>query len=108
MENESELLQRIQSGNFIHNNGRVIRTINLLKDKYAKLSEVQYGCGTISHGELRESLDFLSEEGYIRLRTVSEHLPSALSDADFENLEAKVTGKGFRLLWGNIKDQMVK
>ena len=33
--------QRLKAGNFVRNNGRVLRTINILRHKYNKLSGIQ-------------------------------------------------------------------
>lgn len=33
--------QRLRAGNFVSNNGRVLRTINILRHQYNKLSGIQ-------------------------------------------------------------------
>ena len=40
------LNRRISAGNFVENNGSVLRTVNLLKTKYNKLKSIQYALAT--------------------------------------------------------------
>ena len=89
--------QRLKAGNFVRNNGRVLRTINILRHKYNKLSGIQ---------NVLE--DFLALEGYIDLRDVATKGPASLADNHFETLEARLTGKGIRLLAGGIDDKMIE
>ena len=83
----------LRAGSFVHNNGKVLRTVNILRLKYNKLTGVQ---------------SVLEEEGYIHLRRISNKEPAALADTDYTALEAKLTGKGIRLLAGGIEDDMIE
>ena len=88
--------QRLKAGNFVRNNGRVLRTINILRHKYNKLSGIQNVLEDdgISQDEFLDAVNFLALEGYI--------------DNHFETLEARLTGKGIRLLAGGIDDKMIE
>ncbi len=99
----------LRAGNFTMNNGRVLSTINLLREKYNDLRSV---CKAVSYEgiekqEFIDSVNFLSEEGYIHLREVKSREDANLADYDYQTLEAKVTGKGIRLLGGGLTDNMV-
>ena len=45
------LNKRISAGNFVENNGSVLRTVNLLKTKYNKLKSIQYALNHIEKSD---------------------------------------------------------
>ena len=45
---------------------------------------------------------------YIRMRNIKNRMPAALADTDIDDLEAKLTDKGIRLLAGKIFDELVE
>ncbi len=108
MDREAEI-RRLRAGNFTMNNGKVLLTINLLREKYNALKSVKKGVeyDGIERQEFIDSVNFLAEEGYIQLREISTKEDATLSDFDYQMLEAKVTAKGIRLLAGGIKDDVV-
>ena len=89
----------LRAGSFVHNNGKVLRTVNILRLKYNKLTGVQSVLEDdgIAEDEFLDSVNFLTEEGYIHLRRISNKEPAA-----------KLTGKGIRLLAGGIEDDMIE
>lgn len=102
--------QKLRAGNFVANNGQVLRTINILRYKYNKLGGVQRAMhdAGLSEDEFLDSVNFLSQEGYIHLRRIADHTDGNLADHDYLELEGKVTSKGIRLLAGGIDDNMVE
>ena len=54
--------QRLKAGNFVRNNGRVLRTINILRHKYNKLSGIQNVLEDdgISQDEFLDAVNFLA------------------------------------------------
>lgn len=101
--------RRLRAGDFMMNNGRVLSTINLLREKYNGLRSVEKAVSYdgIDRQAFKDSVNFLQEEGYITLRDIETHEAATLADFDYQGLEAKVTGKGIRLLGGGIEDNMV-
>lgn len=101
--------RQFRAGNFTMNNGRVLAIINLLREKYNVLRSVEKAVSYegIERQEFVDSINFLAEEGYIHLRNIKTHEDAFLADCDYQTLEAKVTGKGIRLLGGGITDNMV-
>ena len=95
MNREAEM-RRLRAGNFTMNNGKVLLTINLLREKYNALKSVKKGVeyDGIERQEFIDSVNFLAEEGYIHLREISTKEDATLSDFDYQMLEAKVTAKG--------------
>lgn len=100
-------MDKIKAGRFVKNNGRVLRTINILRYKYAKLSDTQYALDDMPENELLDSINYLSESGYIQMREISSHTAGTLADYDAEQLEAKLTDKGIKLLSGKLRDELV-
>lgn len=107
-----ELKRKLEAGNFVRNNGKVLRTINILRHKYNELLSVE--CVLKDEGieqwEYLDCINFLSMEGYIRMRRISdqEEIEELSQDNDYRKLEAKLTPKGIRLLAGGIEDNMIE
>ena len=62
----------------------------------------------MTEDEFLDSVNFLALEGYIHLREVSSKHDASLADKAYQTLEAKLTGKGIRLLAGGIEDNMIE
>ncbi len=108
--NKEEMMQKAKSTAFRINNGQVLRTINILREKYNQLEIVQSVVedNGVDMGEFVDSVNFLSMEGYISLRKISDHGNVDIADVNYKECEAKVTGKGIRLLTGGICDNMIE
>ena len=54
----------LRAGSFVHNNGKVLRTVNILRLKYNKLTGVQSVLEDdgIAEDEFLDSVNFLAEE----------------------------------------------
>ena len=105
-----DIAKKIQAGNFTENNGRVLRTINVLRYKYNKLSGIFYALPYLQEDEILDSINYLQEAEYIELRHIETKTPvlSGLADYDYRELEAKLTAKGIQLLAYGIQDPLVK
>lgn len=104
---DNTIRKKLRAGNFVENNGRVLRIINILRHKYNKLSGIHYVLSDLQEDEVLDSINFLFEEGYIHLRDIDTKKDANLADSDYKRLEAKLTGKGIRLLSGEIDDSAV-
>ena len=102
------LNKRISAGNFVENNGSVLRTINILKTKYNRLKNIRYALGNIEKTDIENSVNYLYEAGYLHLRHFESHTETTLDDTDFDMLEGKLTAKGIQLLAGVIEDECVE
>lgn len=101
--------RKLRAGAFIVNNGRVLAMINLLRNKYNSLRNVEHslrGEG-ISKDDFLDCVNFLAEERYIHIRNIDSGEEAGLADFNYLTLEAKITGKGIRLLGGGIDDNMI-
>lgn len=101
------LNKRIEVGNFIKNNGAVLRAINMLGVKYNKLQELSYAT-YIDKSDFEISADYLYESGYIHMRHINTEKPTSLADTRFDMIEAKLTQKGKQLIAGVIRDECVE
>lgn len=108
MIHEDEALRKMRAARFIKNNGKVIRTINLLRTKYEKLSEVKYALEDMDDSDYLDCINYLSESGYIKLRHIKNKQPAEIADVDYTELESKLTQKGISLLSGKIYDELVE
>lgn len=101
------LNRRISAGNFVENNGSVLRAVNILKTKFNRLKDIKYALN-IEKTDIENSVNYLHEAGYLHLRNSENRQPSSLSDDDFDVLEGKLTAKGIQLLAGVIQDECVE
>ena len=70
-----EMTERIRQKKFFCNNGVVLNGINLLRTQYVSLSELRYALEpTIAESELRDSVNYLSECGYIKMRSMQRKM----------------------------------
>lgn len=105
--NNDELLKKMRASRFIENNGRVLRTINILRHQYEQLKDIKFALEDLEEAKYLDCINFLCEAGYIKLRGISSKVSAALEDSDYTLLEAKLTEKGIRLLSGELADKMV-
>lgn len=104
---KSTLNKRISAGNFVENNGSVLRAVNILKTKFNRLKDIKYALN-IDKNDIENSINYLYEAEYLHLRTVDSHADTSLADNDFDDIEAKLTAKGIQLLAGVIEDECVE
>lgn len=106
----NEELRRMRALDFRARNGRVLRTINILRYQYNRLDSIQRLLAEdgIAEDQYLDSVNFLADEGYIHLRDIHTRLGTTLADSDYKRLAAKLTAKGIRLLAGGIADDMVE
>ena len=104
---KATLNKRISAGNFVENNGSVLRAVNILKTKFNRLKDIKYALN-IDKNDIENSVNYLFEAGYLHLRTIEGHTATSLADSDFDDIEAKLTAKGIQLLAGVIEDECVE
>lgn len=104
---KEDMISAMRAGEFCVNNARVLCTINILYTKYVPLKTIRYALPELDEQDISKSVNFLAEEEYIHVRTINEHAAASIADWQLADLEAKVSGKGIRLLAGKIKDDCV-
>lgn len=75
--------------------------------KYYKIKEVMYALPYISREDVLKSMDYLSGEGYLKVRNILTKEAADISDDSYDELEAKLSPKGTKLLECAITDPLV-
>lgn len=105
---KKELMERMQQSAFFRNNGMVLKAVNLLRDKYVALEDL---CSALqpsmSASEFRDAINYLTESGYIKLRETKTKHSTTLADASVDELEAKVTADGIKIIACVRKDECI-
>ena len=104
---KNEIQRKVEIGNFVANNGRILRTINLLGDKYKRLTDIGYVLGDLEQDDIIKSIAYLRDAGYLILRRISDKRDVETSEAAFTDLECRLSPKGTQLLCGVITDGCV-
>jgi len=104
---KEEMLKKMRTGNFIENNGAVLRAINILRQNYIALKSVRNALRDVTEQEFLDSVNFLFKAGYIELQHIGTETPARLSGTDYKLLEATLSEKGIRLSGGEIQDKLV-
>lgn len=97
----------IKAGRFVKNNGIVLRNINMMHHQYLKLSDIKYVLADMPENEYTDSINYLSESGYIKLRHIKTKQIVDIADVDYNEIESKLTKKGINLLLGYTTDEAV-
>ena len=103
-------MEKVHREKFRDNNARVLRAINILRTKYVRIRELEYGLEVeMTASEIADCVNYLNEGGYVKLRDVEFHREIAdLADAELHTLEAKLTAKGIAFLNGRIDDPCIR
>lgn len=104
--NPETMLKKARAANFIENNGKVLRGINMLRIDYNKLSSIRTVL-CLDSDDFADSVNFLIEEGYIKIRHCDTKKNIELADYPMDEIEGKLTSKGIRLLAGTITDDCI-
>ena len=105
---KDELKRRVEAGAFASNNGKVLRTINIIAGNDILLHSLHYALTEIENGDLAESLYYLQDAGYIKARTAHGHKDADVAGADYDAVEVRITARGMQLLMGYAADPAVK
>ncbi|MDE7399671.1 MAG: type VI secretion protein [Oscillospiraceae bacterium] len=102
--------ERVRREKFLDNNARVLRAVNALRERYIKITDLEYGLGAeMNSAEISDCINYLNESGYIKLRSIEGHTEIAdLADAEMNTIEAKLTAKGIAFLNGKINDPCIR
>lgn len=104
-----EMQERIRQKKFFRNNGVVLKAVNLLREKFVSLSEVKYALEPVmTEQELRDSINYLSESGYINMRNIRSKQDTTLADCDFNDIEAKVSANGIKIIACARNDECIE
>lgn len=104
-----EIQNRIRQERFVKNNGTVIRGINIFREKYVSLSDLQSALSTkVNVSDFIDCVNYLEEGKFIKLRRIGTELDTSIADTPLEELEAKLSVNGIRLMNGKITDPCIE
>ncbi|MBD5159349.1 MAG: hypothetical protein HDT23_03805 [Ruminococcus sp.] len=83
-----------------HINGSVLRTLNVISGGKCSISGLEYVFSGINHGNLIDSLEYLTKSNYIELENHEKDRFSATN--------AVLTDKGIRILRGFLIDDCIE
>ncbi len=105
--NPETFIKKARAANFIENNGKVLRGINMLCTDFNKLSSIRSVLG-FDADDFADCVNYLIESGYIRIRHTDTKKAAELADYPMDELEGKLTAKGIQLLAGAIEDPCIE
>lgn len=111
MNEKERLLRQLRANAFPHNNGLVMRAVNIIRHGYNRMTDVQQAAEIwgVDENDFLDSVNFLALAKYVELRTIAERMPVPdFADTDWALLEIRLTAQGIRVMQGNIKDEMVE
>lgn len=104
--NPEMMMKKAHAANFIENNGKVLRDINMLRIDFNKLSSIRSALG-LDADDFADSVNYLIESEYIRIRHIDTQKPVELADYPMDEIEGKLTAKGIQFLAGVIEDPCI-
>ena len=106
---QEDFRQKVKARRFIKNNGLVLRTINILRVGYEKLEDILFAIGDdVEEHEFLDSINYLFLSEYILLRHVKTKAPADIADIPYNQIEAKLSVRGIKLLDGTLEDNSVE
>lgn len=104
--NPEEMMKKARAANFVNNNGKVLRGVNMLRIDFNKLSSIRAALG-FDDDDFADCINYLIESGYIRIRHCDTQKSVELADYPMDEIEGKLTQKGIQLLAGAIDDPCI-
>ena len=91
---QAEMIERIRQKAFFKNNGMVLKAVNLLRDKFVALTDIRYAPEpSMTEAEFRDSINSKTD--------------TTLADTAMEQMEAKVTADGIKIIACVRKDECI-
>ncbi len=90
---EDKIKREIQTAEFAENNGRILRTVNVLRGKWIRLSSVRDVLDDINVADLEQSLIYLERSEYICVRDIETKILVEVEQADYSECEVSLTKK---------------
>lgn len=107
--NNNEMIQRkINTGNLVHINGKILRTLNVISESKCQLSSLEYSFGDIEHDSFVNSVKYLNMSGYVELKDCWTKKTISFKERKFDDTEISLTAKGIRVLCGVLEDECVE
>ena len=96
----AEAKKQMHKQNFIHLNGAIMRTLNILECKEQTLWSLRYILHEASLEELRNSFHYLQDSGYIRIQHPEGAACMRADKEEYSHVKVEITHQGMDLLMG--------
>lgn len=107
---ENDIKKKLEQSDFAKNNGRIIRTINIMHGKFVNVDSV---CSALEEymniGEFDECLIYLHKSCYVEIR--EKYVNTVIADYSkysYSEIEVALTQKGIKLARGFVADEAVE
>lgn len=109
MDFEQEIRRKLEAESFAHNNGRIIRVVNILAGEWVELEVVRTALENDMAGyDFDKSMIFLIKSGYLELRKKRSREKASWEDRRRQDLEVALSGQGMKLAAYRITDEAVE
>lgn len=108
MNYDDRIRRKMETAEFAENNGRILRTINVLRGKWIRLSSVRDVLEDINLADLEQSLIYLEKSEYIGVRDIETKNKVEVENANYCECEVSLTKKGIDVALYIIRDVAVK
>ena len=107
MNNREKFQKKIETGDFMHTNGSVLRTLNVISDSRCRLSSLEYSFKGVDHYEFMDSIKYLDSSGYVELMDIESGKKINFKFDRLDSTEISLTAKGIKVLRGVITDDCI-
>ena len=107
MNNHEKIQNKIETRNFMHRNGSILRTLNVISDSRCSLSSLEYSFKGVDHYCFIDSIKYLDTSGYVDLTDSKTGKKTNFKADRFDSTEISLTAKGIQVLRGIITDDCI-
>lgn len=106
---EKEIKKKILKSDFAVNNGRIIRTINVMQGEFVSLKSVEEVISEyMDAGNFKKCLTYLYKACFVEIRTkIGKKILKDINKLFYDEMEIALTQKGIKLAMGYIDDEAV-
>jgi len=105
--NREKIQKKIETGDFIHINGSVLRTLNVIPESRCRLSSLEYLFRDTDRHCLIDSIKYLDLSGYAELTDSETGKKTDFRSDRFDSTEISLTSKGIQVLRGAVTDDCI-
>lgn len=102
------IIQKVEAGNFAENNGRILRTLNILEGDFVDLDVLKNVLTAVKAVKFFKSVVYLDKAGYIEIRDKETKAVITAEQAKIASAEASLTAAGIRVAMGYEVDPAVE
>lgn len=107
MNNREKIQNKIETGDFMHRNGSILRTLNAISNSCCRLASLEYSFRRVNHYEFMDSIKYLDSSGYVELTDIESEKKIDFKSDRLESTEISLTAKGIKVLRGVITDDCI-